>query len=71
MITYYDESGNILGQAWSHMNCRIKEKHTPHSHYPPHAIYGPYMCPGNPETPIYKTSPIDRKPVNGCWDHQP
>lgn len=65
MITFYNEKGQRLGQAWSVMKCkkaRERENHTPHSHNPEFAMYGPYMCEGYPKSHVYDTPP--RKPAN-------
>lgn len=65
MDTYYDEEGTVLGHAWGGvaMVCNNDAQHRPHAHRPAHTIYGPYMCPGIPQVPIYSTPPQERKPI--------
>lgn len=63
MDVFYDKAGNVLGRAYSAaIKCKKTEDHPPHSHNPEHALHGPYMCSGVPETKLYTTPP--RKPVN-------
>lgn len=63
MKTYYYQSGAVIGQAWSTMECdqsRHEDIHRPHVHNPEFTLYGPYLCPGwtgEGIWPIYDTPP--------------
>lgn len=69
MQHYYDKNGKVLGKAWGFSRCWSQvrdaprpDDHEPHSHDPMYAMYGPYFCPGFPETEIYDQKP--REPLN-------
>lgn len=64
MNTYYTESGEVIGRAWSDLSisCDIADEHAPHIFDPEFTLYKQYVCAGKPEKNIYDTPP--RWPIN-------